>query len=487
MQHFGLEVLAGAGGIDRRVEWTHVSELDDPGPWLEGGELLIVNGFGIPAEAEAQAEYIRRLAKHHVVALALGIRSPPLQQSMLDAADQADLPLLQLPKETPFVAISHVVANANQHTAQRRLVRHLQILDTLRLRKGILATTAERFAELETIAGYRLALVSNAGHPVLEDWPWVPEHLDVAALVEDREERIVIDGGYALPLPVGHRVAAFLVAYEQPHREPAGLSALQHIATVAALEVVEAYRRREARRRSGAEALAELLAGHLTPREATERLKGEGVDTDDALVLTAFRAVEGDLDDEELNHWLDDRRVAHLMLRQDEVYVLLADPGDGLDDLVRELDLLVGVSSAIGDPAGLAIARRETLWSLANAAGGLGRRVVRFAEEDSVTRWFPKDLDALALMVEATLGPILEYDAANNSELLRSLTAYFRNRRKLRVTAAELFVHEHTLAYRLKRVEALTNRDLGDLQDISELWLALKALPVVRAQHDRTR
>lgn len=484
MQHFGLEVVAGASGLDRRIEWTHVSELEDPGPWLEGGEMLIVNGFGVPADGEGQAEYVRRLAKHRVVALAISVRSPPLRQKMLDAADQVGLPLLRLPKETPFVAISHVVASANQHTAQRRLVRHLQILDTLRLRNGVRASTRERFAELEDISGYRLALLSTAGHPVLEEWPWVPEQLDVAALVVDGEDRIIIDGGYALPVPVGPRIAAFLIALEQPHRQPAGLSALQHIATVAALEVVEVYRRREARRRGGAEALAELLADRLTSDEAAARLEAEGLGRDEPLVLAAFRAPDGARDEDDLHHWLDDRGVAHLMLRQDELYVLLADPGDRFDALADELELVVGVSSAIGDLAQLAVARREALWSLASAGGVTGRRVVRFAAHNSFAHWFPADLDTLGLMVQATLGPILEYDAANNTELLRSLTAYFRNRRKLRVTAAELFVHEHTLAYRLKRIEALTDRDLGDLQDSSELWLALKALPIVRTRQD---
>jgi len=487
MQHFGIEVVAGAAGLDRRIEWTHVSELEDPGPWLEGGEMLIVNGFGVPADAEAQAEYIRRLAKHRAVALALGVRSPPLQQALLDAADDAALPLLRLPKETPFVAISHVVAGANQHAAQRRLVRHLQILDTLRLRHGIRASTAERFAELEHISGYRLALISGAGHPMLAEWPWVPEHLDVSSLIRDGEDRIIIGGGYALPVPVGHRVAAFLIAIEQPHRQPAGLSALQHIATVAALEVVEVYRQREARRRSGAEALAELLAGHLTAGEAATRLEAEGLGSDESLVLAAFRASEGALDDDELHHWLDDRGVAHLMLRQDELYVALADPADRFDDLVDELDVVVGISSPIRNLERLAIARREALWSLASAGGIASRRIVRFAEQDSFAHWFPADLDALGLMVRATLGPILDYDAANNTELLQSLTAYFKNQRKLNVTAAELFVHAHTLAYRLKRIEALTNRDLNDLQDSSELWLALKALPIVQARNDEAR
>jgi hypothetical protein len=44
----------------------------------------------------------------------------------------------------------------------------------------------------------------------------------------------------------------------------AGLSVLQHIATAAALEVVEEYRQRGTRRSIGAEVLAELLPGRLT-------------------------------------------------------------------------------------------------------------------------------------------------------------------------------------------------------------------------------
>jgi purine catabolism regulator len=175
------------------------------------------------------------------------------------------------------------------------------------------------------------------------------------------------------------------------------------------------------------------------------------------------------------------------MLRQDELYVLLADPADWIADVVRELDVVAGISSAIPNLARLAVARREALWSLASAGGAASRRVVRFGAQDSFAHWLPADLDALELMVQATLGPILDYDAANHTELLRSLTAYFDNRRKRRVTAAELFVHVHTLTYRLKRIEALTNRDLDDLQDTSELWLALKALAVIRDRHDEQR
>lgn len=481
MRHLGLEVLAGASGLDRRIEWMHVSELEDPGPWLEGGEMLIVNGFGVPEGAPEQVRYVSRLAEHRVVALGLGVRAPELHAEMIEAADELGLPLLHLPKETPFVAISHLVANANQHVAQRRLVRHLQILDTLRLHEGVRASTSERFTELERISGYRLALLSGTGRPILREWPNVPDGVHPEEFVEDGRERIVLEHGYALPVPVGRRTAAFLIAIEQGNTPAAGLSALQHIQTVAALEVLDEYRQRETRRRNGAEALAELISGQMTREQADTRLRSAGINPGEPLVLTACRATQGGVDDDELHHALCDLDLDHLMLRQDELYLLIPDRVEELEQLIHELGLTVGVSSAIANHARLAVARREALWSLANA-GGTGRtQIVRFRSQDSFAHWFPADLAALRVMVNSILGPIIEYDAANSTALLETLTAFFRNQRRVAQTARELYVHDNTLSYRLKRIEAITGRDLSDVQDMSELWLALKALTVVEA------
>jgi PucR family transcriptional regulator, purine catabolism regulatory protein len=483
MSHLGIEVLAGAAGLEHRIEWAHVSELEDPGPWLERGEMLIVNGFGVPVAGFQQARYVSRLAEHGVVALGVGVRTPPVKTEMLKAADDADLPILRIPKETPFVAISHLVANANQRSAQRRLVRHLQILDTLRLRDGIRTGTRTRFAEMEEASGYRLALVSGAGYPVLGEWPWVPPDLDIDALDEGGGDRVIIDGGYALPIPVGHRIAAYLIAIEQEDVEPAGLSALQHIATVAALEVLDEYRQHEAYRRHGAEALAELLTGNLTAEGAAARLEEEGLRREDPLVLAALRGIDGGIDDDGLYRRLRDHDIRHLMLRQDELYVLqVADQTDALETIVRDLDIMVGISAVITNRGQLDLARREALWSLACAGRGAGQKVVRFGSDDGFARWFPADLHALESMANATLGDLIAYDSEKNTDLVVTLTAYFRNQRKVRRTAEELFIHENTLAYRLRRIEAITARDLDDVQDSTELWLALKALPVVEAR-----
>jgi len=40
--------------------------------------------------------------------------------------------------------------------------------------------------------------------------------------------------------------------------------------------------------------------------------------------------------------------------------------------------------------------------------------------------------------------------------------------------AQRLFCHRHTLRYRIRRIEELTGRDLGNARDRIEFWLALR-------------
>ena len=42
-----LRLLAGDEEADRPIRWVHVSELEDPTPWLKGGELILTTGLGI--------------------------------------------------------------------------------------------------------------------------------------------------------------------------------------------------------------------------------------------------------------------------------------------------------------------------------------------------------------------------------------------------------------------------------------------------------
>ncbi|MEV0373448.1 PucR family transcriptional regulator [Streptomyces sp. NPDC050636] len=110
-----LTVLAGGDRLDVPVRWAHASELIDPVPYMEGGELLLITALKLDAEdAEATRRYVRRVAEAGVVGLgfAVGVNYEEVPEALVEAARQADLPLLGVPRRTPFIAISKAVSAA---------------------------------------------------------------------------------------------------------------------------------------------------------------------------------------------------------------------------------------------------------------------------------------------------------------------------------------------------------------------------------------
>ena len=85
------------------------------------------------------------------------------------------------------------------------------------------------------------------------------------------------------------------------------------------------------------------------------------------------------------------------------------------------------------------------------------------------------DPDALRAFADSLLGPLDTYDRDQHGELVPSLRAFLQHNSRWETAAAELFVHRHTLRYRVRKIEELTGRDLSSSFDRMEFWLALRA------------
>ena len=84
-----LTVRAGEDRLDVPVRWAHVSELADPVPYMEGGELLLITALKLDAEnPEAMRRYVRRLVGAGVVGLgfAVGVNYEEIPKALVDAA-----------------------------------------------------------------------------------------------------------------------------------------------------------------------------------------------------------------------------------------------------------------------------------------------------------------------------------------------------------------------------------------------------------------
>jgi purine catabolism regulator len=121
--HLGLRLLAAQGANHREIRWAHATELADPTEFIEGGELLLLTGVALPSDGAGQAAYVERVAAAGVAGLGFGVglshcSVPP---ALVEAADRRALPLLEVPRPTPFMAITRAVADA---LARRELLRN---------------------------------------------------------------------------------------------------------------------------------------------------------------------------------------------------------------------------------------------------------------------------------------------------------------------------------------------------------------------------
>ncbi|MFC7105422.1 PucR family transcriptional regulator ligand-binding domain-containing protein [Nonomuraea rubra] len=168
-----LRVLAGEAGLARSVSWAHVSELDDPTPWLLGAEVIMTTGIGVPRAAARQRAYLERLDDAGVSALALSaqLHVPPLHPAFFEAAEERGMPVLEVPLAVPFIAIAQEVAAALQEDASHRLGAQLQVFGALRWLAAEDLDTATLFKRLERLSGYDVYLSTRSGRPLL---PGVP-------------------------------------------------------------------------------------------------------------------------------------------------------------------------------------------------------------------------------------------------------------------------------------------------------------------------
>ena len=94
------------------------------------------------------------------------------------------------------------------------------------------------------------------------------------------------------------------------------------------------------------------------------------------------------------------------------------------------------------------------------------------------------DLSDVDTFVREWLGTLLDYDARRKAELVHTLTQYLEHGGNYDATAAELSVHKSTLKYRLQRIRELTGLELNDPDVHFNLQLATRAWGTLQALRD---
>jgi sugar diacid utilization regulator len=141
----------------------------------------------------------------------------------------------------------------------------------------------------------------------------------------------------------------------------------------------------------------------------------------------------------------------------------------------------VGLSSFYSDPAelGRAIQEAELVLDV------LRRSDVPIAEDIGtgtyrlLFRVLASHPEEVRSFYEDTVAPIVKYDDQYSTDLVGTLEAYFEQNCNMNATAAAIYAHRHTVAYRLERVKELCGLDPMQSEDRERLGLGLKAYRII--------
>jgi Purine catabolism regulatory protein-like family/PucR C-terminal helix-turn-helix domain len=511
LRELDLKLVAGKGSADSPIRWVHISEIENPTPWLTGGELLLTTGFNLRT-ADSQREFVRLLAGHGLAGIGFGtgFEHKQMPKALFAEAKRLKFPLFEVPYEMPFIAITEKaftrLVNEQYDVLARGTELHERLERLVIEERGlaeVLGSVAEAIGGSALVLDGQGRLIARSRGSGLPRGPMTKLGKEVAERASERraapfmpEHPELAERALALPVPARGqglpRAWLAVVGESGPLGDFERLCARQ-AAVVVALELMRERTVRETERRLAGDVLAEVLTGRLEADEIRGRLRPFGVG--DRAVVLVFE--------------LDDPVAA-----EDALEAELADAGAG--GLVAEARtprrplLCAVVDAGAGDPIELA---RKARTALAAKHGPVRAAASRAAAVESLRRGFHEarcaleatslvdgdapevashrdlgaftlllalqDEDALRSYSDSLLAPI-EADGQYGSELLRSLEAYIEQNGQWERAARELYCHRHTLRYRIRRIEELTGRDLGRAHDRIELWLALRARELVR-------
>ncbi|MGW0706981.1 PucR family transcriptional regulator [Streptomyces sp. NPDC002643] len=543
VHHSALKLTVRAGGdrLDVPVRWAHVSELADPVPYMEGGELLLITALKLDAEdREAMRRYVRRLVGAGVVGLgfAVGVNYEEIPDALVDAAENAGLPLLEVPRRTPFIAISKAVSAAiaaDQYravtagfAAQRELTK--QALNDGP--EGLLAALAgqvDGWAALYDASGAVVAVAPDwaerrAGR-LLADVERLRDRAAPASAVVGGEDRVELHS-----LGTGRRARAALAVGTASALGTAERYAVHSAIALLTLTTERSRSLHAAEQRIGVAVLRMLLAGEPDhARAVAGELYGGLLDAPFRLILaepasgagvgsrsvsgsgsaSGGRAAGASGGGEPIGRLAEVVEAAAarageavLVVPEGERLVVLAVDGGAAVAACGEFALALEMSrvresesggsaasasaSAFGDVEEIVVGLSGPVGPVAVAAAykqaeqalSVARRRGRcLVEHEEVAAGSVLPLladDAVRAFADGMLRALREHDATGRGDLVDSLRAWLSRHGQWDAAAAELGVHRHTLRYRMRRVEEILGRSLDDPDVRMELWLALK-------------
>ncbi len=290
---FGLNVLVGVEALEAPVEGIHLSELQDPTPWMLPRSLLLSTGLNIVLDATFGERLVDIMSDAGMagIGVALGHYLDELPESMAARARERGLPLFTVPMDVPFRRITahvyYALSSQDSYRLRRTLSLQSHLLELLLEERG----PSELVVQLADLLETSVFLFDGGGELVAEAQAqarFSPQGRRAlwGAYLEHRARREVLPAFQLSGFRVSYREASLygrvdrvlVAAYPNrpiPELAETTLSFAQKLLTLDRLRERDVAALRS-RMRTGL--LDDLVSGIGAERDLAERMAYHGID-----------------------------------------------------------------------------------------------------------------------------------------------------------------------------------------------------------------
>jgi PucR family transcriptional regulator, purine catabolism regulatory protein len=449
---------------DAQLRWVATSELTDPTPFLEGGELLLTTGLATVGWRGEWTTYVSRLREAGVAGLAIGTglthRTAP--RGLVRACEELGVNLVEVPRLTAFVAISRRAADLLEQ-AEERAAR-----TALALQRRLTAAAAGPNPSRTILHQLALSLdgvaclLAPGGQVTAGDSGGVDLKEIRSRLKEIRSQGMLAaltlsePGQVVVVQPVGPDSYLVTGTSDRPTSPQR-----QAVTTAVALLALLSAQHRDklaTRRRVAARAFDLLMTGdHHTAQLVLDREPFPG-----KLRVLAARGPSDAIDDALV---LAETTSLLAVVVDSELFVIAASSAaERIATELAGLGLLVGIGDS-AKPADLAGSR-------ANAV----RALARSSPANPIVRWGRIVREGVAALVDQDLAAAFatSYLASLTEDQLETLRSFLRHHGSHLKVAEDLGLHRNTVRNRLQQIEHQLGESFASPESRMTAWFALQ-------------
>ncbi|UCZ54878.1 PucR family transcriptional regulator ligand-binding domain-containing protein [Bacillus shivajii] len=529
----GTKLIAGNDGVNRSIKWVTTIEIIEDISRFQAGEFIVTTGFGLEKDDHLKNCFLQLIRENSLAGIAIykGFYLDNVPASFISEANKQQLPLIEIPPSINFSTITkgivEQIGNQQMRLLEESLSVHKEMTKLALNNDGL----DEILNKLSPLTDSSLFVFDDLGQLISS------KNLHSASLLVNDKE-IVVDNDsrkindlfhdsenrknvytfkwnsfycFRSPIHAESFTYGYLVAFHHQHKwSEMDEIIMDHVSTLIGIELVKQYAIEETKVRLRGELVEEILMkDNLNTSAAIKRGKKLGYNLTiphQAIFIKVSHDQQAYTDKKDwsnhlhyivLQSFANANRQHILLPKLDSLFALIEaeDSSDKTNDMYDCLlniqerwhnhfdePLKIGVGRLYHSVQQLSLSAKEAEYAVQYSPLLLKESLITHYDELGFYQMLIQMQESgisLQQFYETHLKGLID-QKNDRPDLIQTLETYLMYNCHIQKTASHLYIHRHTLKYRLAQIEKKAGVNLQSPRDRMNLHLAIFAYKFVQ-------